>query len=327
MAKTVKNRIQLIIAVSIFTGITLSLIQIFTPKPIILLERFGRGWGWIEIGLLMMYGAFAAMKMSDPKNISKWRVRFWLLFSIVFFLQLIFGISGIKECLMTGKLHFPIPAMIIAGPVYRAETSIMTIIFISSILLTGPAWCSQLCYFGAIDAVFANGKTNKRPLKNKSAIKYSILALVIVVALIYNFLGIKGWIPSLSILALGIIGLLVIIWLSRKNRKMIHCTLYCPIGTVVNHLKFISPFRLVINDSCTSCLVCTKSCKYDALTKSDITNLKPGITCTLCGDCISSCHNSSLQYRFGKLKHDKAHFLYLFITISLHVIFISLARI
>ena len=52
---------------------------------------------------------------------------------------------------MTGKLHLPVPMMILAGPIYRGHTSVMSILFLSTLILSGPAWCSHLCYFGAID--------------------------------------------------------------------------------------------------------------------------------------------------------------------------------
>jgi ferredoxin-type protein NapH len=322
-----KIHLKLTVSVGLFVFFVLAMIQVMLPKPMILMERFGKGWGWIEIIVLVVYSVFVTIKMSNPSESAKWRVRFWSVFSIVFFLQLILGISGITECLMTGKLHFPIPAMIVAGPVYRGELSVMVFIFLSSIVLAGPAWCSQLCYFGAFDAMLAQGKTSRQPIKNKMAIKHSILALVISIALLYKLIGLQGWIPSLSIILFAVIGIGIMLTLSRKGKKMVHCITYCPVGTVVSYMKVVSPFRLTIADSCTSCMLCSTSCKYDALTKVDILNLKPGKTCTLCGDCLNTCHASSFKFSFANMKASNAHLLYLFITISLHVIFIGLARI
>jgi ferredoxin len=131
----------------------------------------------------------------------------------------------------------------------------------------------------------------------------------------------------LAIIVFGIAGIFIMILFSRKQKKMIHCTLYCPIGTVVRYTKYVSPFRMKIAPSCTQCMACIPSCKYDALNKIDILNLKPGSTCTLCGDCVNSCHNQSIHYKFLALKPEQARWLYLFITISLHVIFVGLARI
>jgi ferredoxin len=314
-------------SVAAFSILALSLAQVMSPRPLLIMERFWQGAGWLEIAILGAYGAFVAQKMADPAKSPIWRVRIWTLFSAFFFIQLILGLSGFEEFLMTGKLHFPVPAMIVAGPVYRAETSVMTIIFISTLLLSGPAWCSQLCYFGAYDALLSKGKTPRKPLKHKNAIKHTFLILVISTALLLRFFGITGWIPSLAIIIFGVAGILIMILISRKQKKMIHCTLYCPIGTVVRYTKYVSPFRMKIAPSCTQCMACIPSCKYDALNKTDILNLKPGSTCTLCGDCVTSCHNQSIQYKFIALKPEHARWLYLFITISLHVIFLGLARI
>jgi ferredoxin-type protein NapH len=50
------------------------------------------------------------------------------------------------------------PMMILGGPIYRGQLSVMTILFLSTVILTGPAWCSQLCYFGAFDNLAPGAK-------------------------------------------------------------------------------------------------------------------------------------------------------------------------
>ena len=132
---------------------------------------------------------------------------------------------------------------------------------------------------------------------------------------------------TLLAIGFGVIGLGIILLVSRKEGRMVHCTAYCPIGTIVNLTRFVNPFRLTIDqNSCTECMVCTTTCKYDALNRSDIEARKPGLTCTLCGDCLSSCHAGSLKYRFPGLTSRNARMLYLFITISLHAATMALAR-
>ena len=158
----------------------------------LLAERFIKGGGWAEILLISLYGAFVIYKMQDPVNVPKWRKITWTIFSIVFFTQLIIGLSGFEKFLMTGKLHLPIPMMIIGGPIYRGQLSVMTILFLSTVILTGPAWCSQLCYFGAFDNLASGGKTSREILKNKGAIKSTILVLVIAMALILRLLNVPG---------------------------------------------------------------------------------------------------------------------------------------
>ncbi len=322
-----KSKYKLPLIVFLLTFTLLAFVQIKVERPMILAERFLKGSGWVEILIISLYGAFVVSKMQDPINVPKWRKITWTTFSILFFTQLIIGLSGFDKFLMTGKLHLPIPMMILAGPIYRGQLSVMTILFLSTVVLTGPAWCSQLCYFGAFDNLAAGGKTTKQVLKHKGAIKYSILFLVIAMAIILRWLKVSMLTSTLIAVAFGVVGVLIMILFSVKRKKMIHCTMYCPIGTIVNTFKHINPFRLYIDQSCTLCGQCTKFCKYDALNLQDIRNSKPSITCTLCGDCLAGCHHNSIKYKFLNLNNEQARNLYLIMTISLHAVCLALARI
>jgi len=322
-----KTKYKLPLIVFLLTFTLLAFVQIKVERPMILAERFLKGSGWVEILIISLYGAFVVSKMQDPINVPKWRKITWTTFSIVFFTQLIIGLSGFDKFLMTGKLHLPIPMMILAGPIYRGQLSVMTILFLSTVVLTGPAWCSQLCYFGAFDNLASGGITTKQVLKHKGAIKYSILFLVIAMAIILRWLKVSMLTSTLIAVVFGIVGVLIMILFSVKRKKMIHCIMYCPIGTIVNSFKHINPFRLYIDQSCTLCGHCTKFCKYDALNLQDIRNSKPSITCTLCGDCLAGCHHNSIKYKFLNLNNEQARNLYLILTISLHAVCLALARI
>jgi ferredoxin-type protein NapH len=318
---------KLPIAVFLFTAFLLSVMQVKMVHTMLLAERFFKGGGWFEIVIISFYGAIIANKMQDQKNVPRWRILTWTIFSFVFFSQLIIGLSGFDKFLMTGKLHLPIPMMILSGPLYRWQLSVMTILFLSTILLTGPAWCSQFCYFGAFDGISSRGKAKHRVIKNKLAIKTTILFLVISVTLIFRWLQFPVLYATLIASAFGICGIAVMIVFSIRKSKMIHCILYCPIGTLVNILRYVNPFRIYVETSCTMCMKCTSHCKYDALNLVDLKNKKPGLTCTLCGDCLAGCMDNSIKYKFLNLKPETARNLYLFLTISIHTCFLALARI
>jgi polyferredoxin len=204
----------------------------------------------------------------------------------------------------------------------------MTILFLSTVVLTGPAWCSHLCYFGALDNLAAKSRSGKGPVRNKWALKTTGIILVVLAAIVFRIAGIPVPVATLFAGAFGVLGLGIILGISSRQGRMVHCTVYCPIGTVVNALRFVNPFRLRIDtNSCTDCLACTRSCNYDALNPSDIKARKAGLTCTLCGDCLSSCHTDSLHYRFLNLSPGAARNLYLVLTVSLHAATLALARI
>jgi ferredoxin-type protein NapH len=301
--------------------------ELFTKNHIIILGRFIPYGGWIEIVLIAFYAAFLINKMKDPANVPIWRVRSWLLFTIVFFGQLTLGLFGFDKFLMTGKLHLPVPAMILSGPVYRGELSFMTILFLITIILSGPTWCSHLCYFGAMDGYMAKGKTGKKPIKNKFRYKHSVLIFVFGFTILLRLLNVEIMYAAIFGAVFGLIGLFIIFLITKDRKKMVHCVAYCPIGTIVSYLKFVNPFRLKIEDTCTMCAHCIPACKYDALSINDLKLKKPGLTCTLCGDCIQSCHVSSIQYKFFNLKANNARNLYLIISVSLHAIFLALGKI
>ncbi len=309
-------------------GIMLVMVQWKVERPMLLLERFLPGGGWAEIILLGFYGALVAHHMQDPRKVHRWRTITWFAFSVVFFSQLILGIALDTRFLMTGKLHLPVPAMIVAGPLYRGHLSVMTLLFVSTVLLSGPAWCSHLCYFGALDALASRGKTTRKPLHNKWFLKWTMLILVIAAALALRWAEIPGRSAAVLGAGFGVTGLGIILLVSRRQGRMVHCTAYCPIGTIVNLTGRVNPFRLRIdNGSCTDCMACTRSCRYDALRPTDIAARKPGMGCTLCGDCISSCHAGSIHYAFPGLRPAASRNLYLLITIILHTVTLGLARI
>jgi polyferredoxin len=322
------RKYRLPLGVFIFIVIFLSAIQVKLDNPIILLERFVKGGGWIEIGIIGLYGAFIAYKIQDVNQSAKWRRIAWTIFSIVFFSQLALGLMGFERFLMTGELHLPIPVMIVSGPIFRGELSIMTFLFLSTLILTGPAWCSQLCYFGAIDNLSAQkNKPAKGRIKNRTALKFSFLFLIIAVTLLLRWFHISLLISTIIAVLFGVAGILVILFISRKKGKMIHCLTWCPIGTIVNYGKYINPFRMYIDSSCTLCMKCTNYCKYDALNPEDIASGKPAVTCTYCGDCLAACHANSIKYKFLRMKPENARRLYLFLTVSFHAIFLALGRI
>jgi ferredoxin len=323
----VSNRFIFSTAVAAFTIALLSIVQLKIENPLLLAERFIRNAGWIEIFFIGLYAAIVSWKMIDPKNLPRWRIISWNVFSIVFFSQLILGIFFNEKFLMTGKLHLPIPAMILSGPIYRGQFSIMTILFLSTIVLTGPAWCSQLCYFGAIDGNFAGMKSHRGKIVHKMRIKYTLLLVTITVTLLLRVFRINSVLSTITGISFGIGGLIMIVILSRKKGKMMHCILYCPISTIVNYLRYFNPFRMYIDSNCSFCGSCSQVCRYDALTLNDLSNKKPGITCTYCGDCLSSCQVNSLHYKVFGLKPENSRKIYLFLTISIHAVFLALARI
>jgi ferredoxin len=311
----------------LFTCALLVPVQVFAPETGLLAERFLADAGWWEGFLLAVYAGWLSDRLRDPKMIRKLRPRVWLVFSVIFFTQLILGVSGLEKLLMTGKLHLPVPALIAAGPLYRAGGFFMAILFSSSVLLVGPAWCSWLCYIGAWDDRLS--RAVKRPARLprwRPWLRVGILVLVFGVAFLLGRLGVPGVTAAWLAAGFGLFGVGLMVFWSRRNGNMTHCTAYCPMGWVATRLGKVSPWRLRISDGCTDCGACTPACRYDALYPEDVLRRVPGEACTLCGDCVTNCPTGSLQYRLPGMNPTRARTIFFVMVAAMHAAWIGVAR-
>jgi polyferredoxin len=323
------HKIRVFLTTALIAGGLLSIVQLKVANPMLLSERFFAGFGWVQIIVMSILGGFLAIKMLNPEKIRFWRTLSWTIFSVVFFAQLILGLCGHEEFLMTGKLHLPIPAVIPGGAIFRLEFGFMPILFTATVFITGPAWCSQLCYFGALDNLSSGirNKTKKIDTRLLKALKTGWLAIFILAVLMLRIFEVSVKTSAIIAGTFGLLGVLIIIVFSSTSGKMTHCVYWCPLGTILNYARFINPFRMYIDNNCSECMRCTKTCKYLALEKTDIEKRIPGFTCTMCGDCISSCHSGSIKYKLWNLAPERAHRIYIVITIAVYIVFLNVARI
>lgn len=302
-------------------------VQLFMDPAGLLLERFLHAGGWWEAAALAFYAGWLADRLQDPRWIRKLRPKVWLIFSIVFFTQLLLGLAGVEKLLMTGKLHLPVPALIAAGPLYRGGGLFMAVLFTASVLLAGPAWCSWLCYIGAWDDRAARARRRPESLPFwRSRARLGILALVFATAFLLGRLGVgsltAGWLAA----GFGLAGVgLMVLW-SRRTGQMTHCTMFCPMGWVATRLGKLSPWRIRIADSCTDCGACTPVCRYDALSTDDVLRRVPAESCTLCGDCVGVCPTTSLQYRLPGVGPQRARTAFMVLVAAMHAAWLGVAR-
>ena len=310
------------------TAVMLIIVRTVVERPMLLLDRFYPGSGWLEIVLLVLYAGFLTPKILNPATSIRWRTILWLTFSVVFFSQLALGLLGFERFLMTGKLHLPIPALILGGPVYRGEGFFMTILFGATLVFIGPAWCSYFCYIGGWDFLASQQRARPQPMPAwRQTVRVIILVLVLATAYGLRKSGVNSLVAVWIAAIYGMGGIGVMVFFSRRTGNMVHCTTYCPIGAVANVLGKISPFRLRISDGCTRCRRCTRTCRYDALRPTDLEKKKPGLSCTLCGDCIGSCKDSFISYRFLGLSPQGARQLFVVLVVSFHAVCLGIARI
>ncbi|WP_319466722.1 4Fe-4S binding protein [uncultured Pseudodesulfovibrio sp.] len=318
-------------AIAIMTVFGLALARSKVSFAILLADRFFPGWGWFEIAMLAFYAQWIGGVMLSPKGHRVNRPRIWGLFSFVFFLQLTLGLLGVDQMLMTGTLHLPVPALIVAGPVFRGEGLFMIILFSVTLFLVGSAWCSHLCYIGAWDD--AMSRMGERPVPSAQMRRWSIfgrsatLVLVVGMALLLRHAGVSGLSAVILAAVFGLLGVGVMFFASRKAGVMLHCTTFCPMGILANIFGRISPWRIRVKKDCTQCGACFSVCRYNALDEKHVVSGKPALSCTLCGDCVSACAHGQIEYSFPGLSGDAARSLFIVLIVSLHAIFIGVARI
>ncbi len=317
------------VAAFLITGMLLIVVQYKTDPPGILLERFIDKGGWLEGFWLAVYAGYLGTRFTDPAQSARLRPSLWIFFSIVFFFQLGLGLLWSETFLMSGKLHLPVPALIVAGPVYRGSGFFMIILFSATILIAGPAWCSWLCYVGSWDDQ-ASRMAHQSPAALpgwRKWMRLGSLVLVLGAAFIFRLLGVSPVAAVWMAAGFGIIGVLLMLTWSRRTGSMTHCTAYCPIGLIATLLGKINPFRITIGHDCIKCGECSKACRYDALTAFNIEQKKPGGSCTLCGDCVHMCASGQIDYRLPGLSGAKARVVFMVLVASLHAVFLGVARI
>lgn len=317
-------------AASFFSVIVLGLIcRGKVSFPIFLADRFFPGAGYLEIVVLGYYAAWLTSILSVRSKMRKIRPAIWALFSAVFFSQFFLGLAGFEKLLMTGKIHLPVPAMIVGGPLYRGGGYFMPILFTVSVLIVGPAWCSWLCYIGAWDDRLSRFAVRKFiPLPKKLIwFRFVLLVLVVFFALFMRSMGATLFEATAAGFLFGLAGVMVMLIFSSQRGVMVHCTAFCPMGIVSNLLGKLSLWRIKINEKCTTCGVCSRVCRYSALSAADIQKGKPALSCTMCGDCVSSCSHGAIGYKFPFISQKKSRLLFIVIVVSLHSIFLGVARI
>jgi polyferredoxin len=311
------------------SALLLGMVQAKVPRPMLLLERFWPSGGWFEVLLLSVYAAWLAAKLLGAEarqGTAATRLRLWTFFSAVFFGQLLLGLLGFERFLMSGELHLPVPALIVAGPLFRGTRFFMLGLFGATVLLVGPAWCSHLCYLGAFDGLAARARRPTRTPAWSWGLRLGLMVLVFGLAFALGRLGVSALWASVLALLFGAGGVLLMMLWSRRSGRMMHCTLYCPIGVLAVVLGKLSPFRIRLSAACSRCGACTPSCRYGALEPAHLQRGRVGLSCTLCGDCVERCGHGALSYSFLGRSGAGVRVAFVALVVALHAAFLGVAR-
>lgn len=312
-----------------FALVLLLMLPVWLKMPYMLLaERLVPGAAILQVLLAAFWAALVCDWLGNRSLAHKRRLLIWRLFSVVFFGQFALACLGYGLFAMTGSLHIPVPGVIVAGAIYRGETGFMLMLFLATILLLGPAWCSHLCYFGSWDAAAADRKRQAEKRLHPLFWRLCMLGLVIACTFALRLSGAPLSLAMTCALLLGLFLLPCALFWSRRYGQACYCTLFCPLGLLACVAGKIAPWRVRITKACTQCGACTRACRYGALDMDRIRKGSPGLSCVLCRDCINACPHLGMQLVWaGRSWQGYAESLFVSLASALHASFLFLAMV
>lgn len=313
----------------------LFLLDALAPFRLLVGERLlpWQGVNGLAILLLAWWGGYCAQGLLNPQTSSRRRRVMWTVFASVFFLQFLLGVTVASSLLMTGRLHVPVPFMMLSGPAYRGEGLFMLALFSMSVLLAGSAWCSHLCYFGVWDCLSASSSGRKgRPVKGGRSLRdwrWGFLAAAVALPLFLSVWGVPLGYALGAALAAALLAPFV--WKrSSANGVREYCGRFCPMGLAASLLGRLSPWRMRVGAACTGCMKCAAACRDLAISR-ECGTCHISRRCTLCRDCISRCSHGALGLGmagpFSSISPARADLYFVTLVSVMHVVFLATARV
>lgn len=96
--------------------------------------------------------------------------------------------------------------------------------------------------------------------------------------------------------ALPILFLFLALFILGFFGRRFWCRSLCPLGALFGVFSRFRVFTRIVDESCTSCGLCAKHCRMQAIA-SDFTTTNP-VECIECGQCVAECPAHSISYRF-----------------------------
>ncbi len=301
------------------------LVPLVLYPDLFLAERLAPGFGILQVFCAGMWGALVCRLLLDRRRAPRVRVRIWRLFSLVFFGQFALAALGYTVFYMTGEPHVPVPGVIVGGVLYRCAAGFMLLLFLVSVLLVGSAWCSHLCYLGALDTLPSSrsGASPRHPLLWRAC----VLALVCAGALLLRLCNAPAAFAVAGGLALGLV-MFPLLFAGRKRGYAVYCTTVCPLGFLACLLGKLSFWRIRRTEACVLCGRCTRACRHGALTPERLAAGSPGLSCTLCRDCLSACPHGGLAMSWaGRGLSGRAERAFVMLVSSMHAVFLFSAMV
>ncbi len=187
---------------------------------------------------------------------------------------------------------------------------LMIVVFtLVTTLIWGRVFCSSLCPFGALQDMLTRfvpkrwQKTVPAFIHDKALyLKYVILALIIIMALVQSDISIFQYFEPFGTLffystSIVLWTILVLILLASAVVKRFYCRYACPLGAALGVLSLVSLRRIRRVPQCTVCKVCEHACPTGAIRNQHI-DFKECVRCDVC--------ESKLIEKAGVCRHSVA---------------------
>lgn len=243
-------------------------------------------WGetpWIDVGLLIILLTLVMTAFFLKNAAIRWAALTMTLFYLGFYKAGFLSVSHITSLLKQGPEVF----------FHSLPTLIIVIFTLVTTLLWGRIFCSSLCPFGALQDFIARFTPSRWRIKvpqkmhdNALYIKYAILALIMVVALVNPAVSIFQYFEPFNTVfffsrSVVLLVILAAILAACVLVERFYCRYVCPLGAALAVISVISPFRIKRVEQCTLCKVCEHACPTGAIRGAEI-DFKE---CVRCDDC------------------------------------------
>ena len=320
MARTQTKKIYWHLPIALLTmlGAVWAIPALFGSAVLPTVRLKAQGVTMILTVALSLYTLILAERMVNARRHAPLRRFYWRFFSIIFITQFLLGLFISSAWLLTGDPTLPHPFFLYFRPLTSATGTHQLFVWLLSMLLLGPAFCSHLCWLGAWDQFAARKK--RKPTGTLSwPIRLFWAAAVILAGLaLLRFAPLRVAVSAGFLFCLVAVGTMVIT--SRKRGTMVHCTHYCPLGTITTIVARLSPFRIV---KASGKRVNASLCDYGIFTDRTLGTGRLPLECTLCGDCLDRGSEHDLSMRFAWFKFN-AWPLFIALTTGLHAAFFML---
>ncbi len=248
--------------------------------------RLDPPWGvtpWTDVMLLLALFALVMGAFLSKKAPLRWAALSATLLYLGFYKNGFLSVSHITSVIKLGP-----------EALTNNLTTLMIVVFtLVTTLLWGRVFCSSLCPFGAVQDFIARFAPKKWRIKvpqkihdNALYIKYGILALIVVTAMVNANLSIFQYFEPFGTLfffspsaVLWVI--LAAILVASMLVERFYCRYVCPLGAALGVVSLVSPLRITRVPQCGMCRVCEHACPTGAIRAEKI-DFKECVRCDVC---------------------------------------------